>query len=313
MDGADPMSRSKPPSHFTPRSLRALRAKAMRRPEDFAATFPVTTLEGLAAAKIKSGDPYALRRTKKITPKVALQLEYDMETALYAALDSNELSRYAEALRRCWSLLGIAKGDRVGIFDYGTSPVSYLASSTFTPYLQRGAADILGCLPICNDGAANLSQRAVEIVKFVRPRVMFLRTDCLHPFTAEISRGSMPLSSYVDTLVAVENEGVLARAERDAYQAKLGVPIYRLMRADAAMFLAPECHRCGLFHLWSDLYHVEAPEPQTDRETGRQASRLVITNWFATSCPTIRYVSQISACLQPPGCPADARDLRISA
>ena len=307
------MSQSKSTSHFTLRSLRALRAKAMRRPEDFAATVPVTTLEGLLSAKIKSGDPYSSRRTKKPSRKVALQLEYDMETALYIALASNELSRYAEALRCCWALLGIAKGDWVGIFDYGTSPVSYLASSTFTPYLQRGAADILGCLPICNDGAANLSRRAVDIVKFVRPRVLFLRTDCLHPFTTEINRGSVPLYSYVDTLVAVENEGVPSRAERDTYQANLGVPIYRLMRADAAMFLAPECRRCSLFHVWSYLYHVETPEQRADQETGRQASRLVITNWFATSRPTIRYVSQINAVLQPAGCPAEARDLTISA
>ncbi len=307
------MSPSKSPSHFTLRTLRALRAKAVRWPEDFAATVPLMTLEGLVSEKMKSGDVYSSRRTKRPSPKVAFQLEYDAETPLYVALDSNELRRYAETLRRCWSLFGIAKGDRVGIFDYGTSPISYLASSTFTPYLERGAADILGCLPICNDGLANLSQRAVDIVKFVRPRVLFLRTDCLQPFTHEIGRGSLALSSWVETLVVVENEGVLPRAERDAYQAKLGVPIHRMMRADAAMFLAPECPRCGFFHVWSDLYHVEAPQERPGQKSGAQPSRLVITNWFATSRPAIRYLSHVNGVLQPAGCPAAAGAPRISA
>jgi len=292
---------------FSVRDLRALRAAARRRPADFAATVPMMTLEQLAAAKIASGDPYSLRWRKKTPPRVTFQLEYDAEVSLYTALEAKELNIYAEALRRCWSLFGITKGDRVAIFDYGTSPVSYLASRSFTPYLAKGAADLLGCLPICNDGAANLSQRAVEIVRFVRPRLLFLRADCLHPFAAEIHNGALRLASYVDALVAVENEGMLTAAERDSYQKSLGVPIYRLLRADAAMFLAPECPSCGLFHIWPDLYHVER-----SAQEGR-AGRLLVTNWFAGSCQAIRYLSQIEAVLERPGCPAGSQHPRIRA
>lgn len=302
------MNKPRSTALFTATSLRALRAKALRSPKEFSQQFPVTTLEELVHAKGKTRELYSPRWKKKKSPKVAFQLEYDTGDALYAALDSRELALYAEALRRCWSSLGIGRGDSVGIFDYGTSPVSYLASSIFTPYLRRGAADILGCLAICNDGAANLSRRAVDIVRFVRPRVLFLRTDCLHPFAAEVGRASLRLSSYVDTLVAVENEAVLSRADRDSYQATLGVPIYRLVRADAAMFLAPECHRCGFFHIWPDLYYVEA-----SNHGDGQPSRLVITNWFSRNFPAVRYLSQINAGLEPAGCPAGASDLRMSA
>jgi len=313
MDRAKPMSKPDSTAPSSPSTLRGLRAKARHRPEEFSRQLPVTTLDELVRARRENRDPYGLRRQKKTAPKVAIQLEYDTEIALYAALDSYELTLYAEALRRCWSVLGIGQGDGVGIFDYGTSPISYLASSAFTPYLHRGAADILGCLAICNDGAANLSQRAVDVVRFARPRVLFLRTDCLYPFATEVTRSSLVLSSHVDTLVAVENEAVLSSADRDSYQTTLGVPIRRLVRADAAMFLAPECPRCSMFHVWPDLYFVETFDEEKNQQSSRQPSRLVITNWFSKSFPAIRYLSQINAVLESTGCPAGSTDLRMRA
>lgn len=278
----------------------------------FAEKIPPTTLEELVDEKIGSGDPYSLRRAKGRLPLVVFQLEYDTETTLYVALDRDDLQHYAEALRRCWSLLRLKRGDRVAIFDYGTSPVSYLASSAFTPYLRRGAADAIGCLPVCNDGGANMSQRAVEIVKLVRPRVLFLRSDCLYPFAVEVEKESLRLSDHTHSLVAVENEGVLAEAERKAFQNRLGVPIYRLLRIDAAMFLAIECPQCRLWHTWPDLYVVEVAPEEVEKAGERKTGSLVITNRFAKACPTIRFRSQVKAALAAPGCPRGPRDVRIT-
>lgn len=280
--------------------------------KDFTAKMPIMTLEELVAERLRSGDPYSSRWAREHAPLVVVQLEYDTEAPLYVGLGPDELRGYAEALRRCWSLLGLGSGDRVGIFDYGTSPISYLASAAFTPYLQRGAADALGCLPVCNDGGANMSQRAVEIVKLVRPRVLFLRSDCLHPFAAEVERQSLRLSDSINALVAAENEGMLSEADRDAYQKSLAVPIYRLLRIDAAMFLAIECPRCRFLHSWPDLYFAETvPEGSEAAEYGEKGS-LVITNRFAKSCPVIRYLSHVRGTLQPSGCSAGPKDLRIA-
>jgi phenylacetate-coenzyme A ligase PaaK-like adenylate-forming protein len=284
--------------------------KVARQHKRISRGHPVMTLEALVREHIKKRDPYSLRWAKEKTPKVVFQLEYDTEVALYAAFDSSALAMYARTLRRCWSLFGIGRGDCVGIFDYGTSPVSYLASSIFTPYLRRGAADILGCLAVCNDGVANLSRRALEIVKYARPRVLFLRSDCLHPFATEVTRNSLTLSSHVAALVAVANEAVLSEAERDSYQAILGVPVYRLVRADAVMFFAPECPQCRFFHIWPDLYHVETAAEGASPLAGSQLNRLVITNRFSRS---FRYLTQVAAVLEPAGCPASPRDLRMSA
>jgi phenylacetate-coenzyme A ligase PaaK-like adenylate-forming protein len=281
--------------------------------KDFSVKIPLTTLEELVAEKMSSGDPYSSRLCENGAALVTLQLEYDTETRLYIALSRQDLKRYAEALRRCWSLLGLRKGDGVAIFDYGTSPVSYLASSAFTPYLSQGAADALGCLPICNDGVANMSQRAVEILKFMRPQALFIRSDCLEPFSMESERQLGRLSGYTRALVVTENEGCLPKVEQDAYEKRLGLPVYRLLRIDAGMFLAMECPECRLFHSWKDLYYVESVTRAGDDVDEGGQNYLAITNWFARACPAVRYLSQVKGSVYSAGCRRGPVDIRIAA
>lgn len=295
------------------RKFAGLTAKDIADFTDFSVRIPLTTLEELVAETIRSGDPYASKFCGNGAALVTLQLEYDTETRLYLALGRLDLKIYAEALRRCWSLLGLRRGDGVAIFDYGTSPVSYLASAAFTPYLGQGAADALGCLPICNDGVANMSHRAVEILKFVRPQALFIRSDCLEPFSTESERQLGHLSGYTHALVVTENEGFLPRAEQDAYEKRLGLPVYRLLRIDAGMFLAMECPECRLFHSWKDLYYVESVAQATDDVDQGEQNFLAITNWFARVCPAVRYLSQVKGSLHSTGCPRGPKDIRIGA
>lgn len=293
-------------SPFFQRKFGSLRRSGISDLNAFSLKIPPMRLDELVAEKIRSGDPYSLRLCENGNPLVTFQLEYDTDAALYLGVDRADLKGYAEALTRCWSLLGLGKGDTVAIFDYGTSPLSYLASSTFTPYLGRGAADTLGCLPICNDGVANMSHRAVEILKFVRPRVLFIRADCLEPLAMEIERQLPRLADYTKALVVAENEGLLSKGDQNAYEGRLGVPVYRLLRIDVAMFLAVECPKCRLLHNWQDLYFVESATVGFDQT-------LVITNWFAKACPTVRYLSQVRGYAKPAGCPRGPQDNRIAA
>ena len=283
-----------------PRTLRDLRS--------FSATIPPTRLEELAVEKLTGAGPLSPRLCAGRGPRAIFQLEYDTQPPLYLALARADLRSYAQVLKHCWSLAGLRKGDRVAIFDYGTSPLSYLAASSFTPYLERGAADLLGCLPVCNDGVANMSPRAVEILRYVRPRVFFIRHDCLHALATEIERQALRLVDYTQALVAAENESLLSDAERRGFEKRLGVPIYRLLRIDAAMFLAMECPRCRLLHCRRDAYFVETL-PEGD---GPAENPLVVTNWFAGTSPTVRYLSQMRGSLQPSGCPRGPKDLRIA-
>jgi phenylacetate-coenzyme A ligase PaaK-like adenylate-forming protein len=271
------------------------------------------TLEELVRDRSASGDPYSSRWCEKKTPLLVFQLEYDTEPRLYLPLDRAALKDYAQALTRCWSLLGLQQGDRVAIFDYGTSPLSFLASASYTPYLDRGAAEALGCLPVCNDGVPNMSQRAVEILKFIRPRIFFLRSDCLQPFISQVEAAGVHVSDYARALVVAECEGVLNRKEQTIFEQRLGVPVYQMLRVDVAMFLAMECPHCRLLHTWRDLYLVEnRPEDTDEIRDGPAPGQLLITNWFALNYPTLRYASQIQASLVAAGCPRAPRDQRIA-
>jgi phenylacetate-coenzyme A ligase PaaK-like adenylate-forming protein len=278
----------------------------------FSENIPSFTLEELVEGKCRSEDPYSSRWCEKKTPLLVFQLEYDTEPPLYLPLDRSTLKGYARALTRCWSLLGLEQGDRVAIFDYGTSPVSYLASGSYTPYLNRGAAEALGCLPVCNDGVANMSQRAVDILKFIRPRIFFLRSDCLQPFIHQVEAAALHFSDYVRALVVAECEGALSRKDQSTFEKRLGVPIYQMLRIDVAMFLAMECPHCRLLHTWRDLYLVENRQEANEIHNGAVCSPLLITNWFGLSCPTLRYSSQIRGSLVAPGCPNGPRDQRIA-
>jgi len=289
--------------------------KGLRVPDlaTFSEKIPPFTLEELVEEKSRSGDPYSLRWCEKKSPLLVFQLEYDTEPPLYLPLDRSALKGYAEALTRCWSLLGLEQGDKVAIFDYGTSPVSYLASGSYTPYLGRGAAEALACLPICNDGVANMSQRAVEIMRFIRPRIFFLRSDCLQPLIHQAEAAALHFSDYVRALVVAESEGALSRTDQTTFEKKLGVPIYRMLRIDVAMFLAVECPHCRFLHTWQDLYLVENRQEDNDEIiNGAVRSPLLITNWFGLGCPTLRYSSQIRGSLVAPGCPQGPQDQRIA-
>jgi len=285
-----------------------LKPRALRDLRSFSATIPPTRLEELAAETLKSAASLSPRLCASRGPRAIFQLEYDTQPALYLALDRADLRRYVEVLKFCWSLVGLRKGDRVAIFDYGTSPLSYLAASSFTPYLERGAADLLGCLPVCNDGVSNMSPRAVEILRYVRPRVLFIRHDCLHALATEIERQALRPADYTQALVVTENESLLSDAERSSFEKRLGVPIYRLLRIDAAMFLAMECPRCRLLHCRQDAYFVETLAERDDAAE----NPLVVTNWFAGTSPTVRYLSQVRGSLETSGCPGGPKDLRIA-
>ena len=279
----------------------------------FARNVPLTRLEELIAQRIETGDPYSSRQSRRRDPVVTFQMEYPGEARLYMGLDSSDLQRYAHALSRCWRVLGLRRGDTVAIFDYGSSPLSYLASSLFTPYLRRGAADLLGCVPICNDGVPTMSSRAIQILKFVRPRLMFARADVLPPFVTEAQKRGFRLPGHVEALVVAENEGMLPEEARQGFERRLGVPVYRMGRVDAAMFLSVECPACRFFHTWPDLYLVEilGDDPSVPRNPGQRGS-LAITNRFARGCPSIRFVSQLEGSLAAGSCRRGPKDARLA-
>lgn len=275
-----------------------------------ASTLPLTQIEELVAEKQRTGDPFGGRRSNR-KPGVSLQVEGDPSSPLYLALDSRDLQAYADVLRGCWSLLGLGQGDSVAIFDYGGSPVGYLASSLYIPYLKVGAGDGLGCITIGNDGLPEMAGRATDILRYVHPKAMFIRSDCVHPFLEESRRLETEVKRHLQLMVVEANEQVYLEAARREAEDRLGIPVYRLLRMDQAMFLAQECPACRAFHYPGQAYQVEAvDEYQHKSLPAGQRGKLVVTNLFARTTPAIRYLSDVRAALEPGECsrgPGDGR------
>lgn len=272
---------------------------------------PLTQLDELVAEKQRTSDPFGGRRITGARPGVTLQVEGDASSPLYLALDSRDLQAYADVLRGCWSLLGLGRGDHVAIFDYGGSPAGYLASSLYIPYLKEGAGDSLGCITIGNDGLPEMAGRAVDILRYVHPKAMFIRSDCVHPFLEEARRLESEVKSYLQLMVVEANEQVYPEASRQEAEARLGIPVLRLLRVDQAMFLAQECPACRCFHYPSEAYEVEAVDEYQHRPMpAGQRGKLVVTNYIVRTTPTLRYLSDVRVHVEAGECsrgPGDGR------
>lgn len=229
--------------------------------------------------------------------QVVLQLEKPAGALSYVPVTAAEVGKCALALARCWQTLGVLAGDRVLIFDYGSSPTVLFASSLYAPLLRRGAAERLGCQPVCNDGVASMAPRAVQIVRQLRPGVVFLRADVLPAFAMALEEAGVSLSQHVRSVVVTQEEGILPAAERERLESQWAVPVHRMLRLDAALFLAPECPVCRLFHTWPDLYRVQ-----------KEGRRLTVAASFA---PHLSYASSLAVELVQPGCPAAPREPRF--
>jgi len=289
-----------------------LRTSRIEDEEAFAGQAGLTTRQALVTEKRGGGDPYSGRLPRGRRPALTVQLDYPEETALYIGLSKADLQRYAEALKRCLVLLGVRPGDTIALFEFGTSPVVYLASACYAPHLKQGAADALQCTVVCNDGIPSMSRRALDILRLVRPRYVFVRTDCLEPLLAACAAERVQLASYTHGLVVTHNDG--APAWKVPAPERATVPIYHLPRCDLALFMAVQCPACRCLHFSPDLYTVEVVSPGSLRPAaGGRSGRLVITNRFVRASRAVRVLSQLEGRLIPGTCASAPADLRLCA
>ncbi|MGH9010988.1 MAG: hypothetical protein ACRDYF_14235, partial [Acidimicrobiia bacterium] len=121
------------------------------------------TLDDLCDFAAAAGDPYGGRLAggpfdpaADRLPPFSLQLEAG-EPPVWVGLDGGELARWATALERLLARWGVATGDTVGFYEYGSSPLVLLSAGSYVPGLDRGATDRLGADMFCNDGMGNMA------------------------------------------------------------------------------------------------------------------------------------------------------------
>ncbi|MGH7898885.1 MAG: hypothetical protein ACREQQ_13100, partial [Candidatus Binatia bacterium] len=211
-------------------------------------------LEDFAAA---SSDPFGGRLRPGDRVEVALQLEATSEPPVWTALEPRELDVWAAGVSRMWRRLGLARDDVIAFFDYGSNPCVLLSTSIYVARLKRGAVERLGATSICNDGVASMTGRMLTILGAVRPAALVVRRDLIAPLTDMLATRGVPPNSRLRWAAVVEVEGAARPADAESLRQALGVPVRRLLRADAAFLAAADCAECGLFHLDRRLYEVE--------------------------------------------------------
>ena len=209
-------------------------------------------------------------------PPVALQIEATSEPPVWTALEPRELNAWANVVSRLWHRFGLAAGETIAFFDYGSNPCVLLSSSIYVSHLRSGAATRLGVHAICNDGVASMTGRLLVILETVQPAVLVVRRDLIAPLVDAL--GTRGGGKSLRLAVVSEVEGAASRRDASRLAEALGVPVRRLLRADAAFFLVGDCGDCGLFHVDSS-YRMEASA----------AEEVLLTTKFAAACPAVRY------------------------
>jgi hypothetical protein len=185
----------------------------------------------------------------------ALTVQLEREGAGFIELSREALAGYAQALAQAWSALGVGVGDRVAIYDYGSSPVAYLASQTFSPYLERGAAEHAMAMALCVDGLPDNIARFAHVLRHFQPHFAFVRADLLPLLISGPT--ALPTELRAARLVISADGDIPAPGERAFWQRAWHGGVSLLARHDPAAFIAAECPRCATLRVPEDLYEIE--------------------------------------------------------
>jgi len=269
------------------------------------------TLDDLCDFAATSGDPYGGRLAgppfadstegwaADRLPPFSLQLEAG-EPPVWVGVDSAELAHWSTALERLLARWGVTAGDTVGFYEYGSSPLVLLSAGSYVPGLGRGATDRLGADMFCNDGMGNMALRMAEAIRVVRPAAMVVRADVAAPLTEALEMSGVWLPDVLRWAAITVADGAPFPADVARWSERWGLPVRRVLRADAAFLLAGDCQACDLFHVDAELYELE---PLPGGETA-------VTTRFAATTPAVRY-SLGPAEPVDPGCPAEPDALRL--
>jgi len=238
-------------------------------------TWSLDDLEDYAAVH---DDPFAGRVRAGARPPVVLQIEATSEPPVWTALQATELAAWASVVSRIWRRFGLGPGDTIAFFDYGSNPCVLLSSSIYVSHLRRGAATRLGADTICNDGVASMTARMLVILETVRPAALVVRRDLVAPFVDALGTHGSRGAGALRWAAVSEVDGAPDAKEAARLEQALGVPVRRLLRADAAFFVSGDCPQCRLFHV-DRSYRLEPASP----------GEIVLSTPFAAECPAVRY------------------------
>ncbi len=192
-----------------------------------------------------------------------------------------------------WRRLGILPGQRIAFYDYATSPIVLYASRSYLPHLEAGAADLLGCLPICNDGLPELADRCLHILEYVQPSVVFIDVELVDPLLRALER--RPTPNRPDKLVITSDEAPVRPAQLGAWSRSFGTEVTQMLRADGPLFFAPPCATEPMtFHPEESAYLLGIATPDGSESPPAHGGRITVTNLALRSSIVIGYMTNLT-------------------
>lgn len=251
----------------------------------------------LEAASARLVDPFGGRHDPSRRPDAFVQVAQDL--SLFWALGVDDLARMAGVLADAWEQLGIVEGDRIALYDYATSPMVVFASRAFIPHLGAGAADILGCLPVCNDGLPELADRCVHILEYVQPSFLFIDADVVEPLIRVLN----PSTPRPRRIVVTADERPASSDQISDWASGLGAEVVQMLRCDAALFLAAPCPSQSMtFHPSPRAFVVEVLNPDGSKRSNDAEGRLAISNLALRSSIVARYAASFEGSVRTGPC-----------
>lgn len=251
--------------------------------------------DDLVAFASRFGDPFAGRVDSTAQPLALLQAAQGLP--VYSALGRHDLIALAQSLAVTWRSLGVVEGECVLLHDYATSPLVAFASRSFLPHLDRGAADILSCTPICNDGLPEFAERCIHILDYAAPGTMFLDGDSVVPVLDALASRRPSLRR----VVVSADESLVTSEQLVAWRRAFGVEVIQLLRSDAAHFFAPPCPlQSGTYHP-PPRFLTEAVTTE-DVMRGSSEGRICVTNTAVRSTIVARYVTSLTGRISADRC-----------
>jgi hypothetical protein len=164
---------------------------------------------------------------------------------------AHDLDGWAEHLTWCYRVLGVADGSTIAVQDFGSSPISFLGSRLLMPWLEAGIAERMGGRFICLDASTERTTLTPALLGQLAVDALVVRRDVVELLEGELrKRGLTDLSHYAMKTIVVMND------ETHPSDLVWSRPWRRLLHIESALILAPECEKCGCFHLRAGIYEA---------------------------------------------------------
>lgn len=247
--------------------------------------------DDLRAIGDELGDPFGGRRDSDRPSDVLVQIARDLP--LYWSFSRSDLRAMAELTAETWRHVGVAEGSRIAFYDYATSPTVLFSSRSFVSHLDAGAADLLGCLPICNDGLPELAERCVHVLEYMRPSFLFVDNGLMEPLLRALA--NRRIDGSLTRVVVTGDEDPVDPGRLIDWSRSMGCEVVQVLRIDAALLLAPPCSADPVaFHPDERSYAVETWDEDRPRRHENGPLPLVVTNLALESTVVVRYATALS-------------------